>query len=136
MAEPPGKLSAPELAALVSDKVELHKHGHDWTGLCPFHEEKTESFHVFQGRNGAGRFHCFGCNADGDSIDWARRMLGQSYRQAGGVTPDAKLAAELKAQRAEAHRRERVLNRFWDRNPDSVVPSWAIDTSRKPTLKL
>lgn len=33
--------------------------------LCPFHDEKTPSMSIFTGRNGALRYHCFGCGADG-----------------------------------------------------------------------
>lgn len=42
--------------------------------LCPFHKEKTPSFEVnFAGKH-AGRFHCFGCGADGDIIDFVERI--------------------------------------------------------------
>lgn len=36
----------------------------DFWARCPFHEEKTPSFHVDES---AGRFHCFGCGAQGDA---------------------------------------------------------------------
>lgn len=45
--------------------VEIKKHGANYTGLCPFHNEKTGSFHVSPSR---GIYKCFGCGAAGDSI--------------------------------------------------------------------
>jgi DNA primase len=40
-------------------------------GLCPFHEERSPSFHV---RPQAGRYHCFGCGEDGDVISFVQKM--------------------------------------------------------------
>lgn len=45
--------------------------GREWT-CCPFHKEKTASC-MF---DSSGRFHCFGCGADGDSIDFYSRLHG------------------------------------------------------------
>ena len=47
----------------------------DWTACCPFHEEKTPSFHV---RTREQDFKCFGCNAGGDVIDLAMRITGET----------------------------------------------------------
>jgi DNA primase len=52
-----------DIVHVVSDHVALKKLGASWKGLCPFHQEKTPSFNV---RPEIGRFHCFGCSADGD----------------------------------------------------------------------
>ena len=48
---------------IVQEYVSLKKNGRTWKGLCPFHSEKTGSFHVDPEK---GFFHCFGCNAGGD----------------------------------------------------------------------
>ena len=48
---------------VVQEYVSLKKNGRTWKGLCPFHSEKTGSFHVDPEK---GFFHCFGCNAGGD----------------------------------------------------------------------
>src|SRR5262245_10110737 len=45
--------------------------------LCPFHKEQTPSFHVFP-----DRYHCFGCGASGDHIDWLEQQKGLTTRQA------------------------------------------------------
>lgn len=50
----------------VEGAVKLRKAGVNYTGLCPFHSEKTPSFTVFSKNN---RFKCFGCGESGDIID-------------------------------------------------------------------
>ena len=54
-------LSRSDLVQIVSGYVALHKKGRNYWGLCPFHGEKTPSFHVIPDRN---MYYCFGgCNA-------------------------------------------------------------------------
>lgn len=48
-------------------------------GLCPFHEEKSPSFHVTPAR---GMYHCFGCQAGGDAIAFVRQMEQLSFVEA------------------------------------------------------
>ncbi len=50
---------------IVGRKVKLTRRGHECTGLCPFHNEKTPSFHVSDEKR---FYHCFGCGAHGDVI--------------------------------------------------------------------
>jgi DNA primase len=56
------KLQA-DIVAVVQDTVPLRRVGATYKGLCPFHDEKTPSFHVNRER---GFFHCFGCAVGGD----------------------------------------------------------------------
>src|SRR5262245_36669794 len=51
------------IVQVVQEYVPLKKAGRTYKGLCPFHGEKTPSFHVDPDK---GFFHCFGCNAGGD----------------------------------------------------------------------
>ncbi|MBI4369051.1 MAG: DNA primase [Elusimicrobia bacterium] len=54
------------LVELARDYVrELRHSGKSWTGLCPFHDEKTPSFHMNEER---GLYYCFGCKRGGDAI--------------------------------------------------------------------
>lgn len=55
--------NAGDLVQFVSDYVPLKKTGRRWSGLCPFHQEKTPSFSVDPERQ---LFYCFGCQAGGD----------------------------------------------------------------------
>ncbi len=52
-----------DIVQVVQDYVPLKKAGATWKGLCPFHGEKTPSFHVNPDK---GFFYCFGCQAGGD----------------------------------------------------------------------
>lgn len=54
----------------VSRYVQLKKSGRDYSGLCPFHHEKTPSFHVSQEKQ---LFHCFGCGASGNLVQFVMR---------------------------------------------------------------
>lgn len=53
------------IADVVGDKVKLVRKGREFTGLCPFHNEKTPSFTVNEAK---GFYHCFGCGAHGDIL--------------------------------------------------------------------
>jgi DNA primase len=48
-------------------------------GLCPFHDERTPSFHV---RPPVGRWHCFGCGEDGDVIDFVQKVDHLTFTEA------------------------------------------------------
>jgi DNA primase len=61
--------AATDIVALISEQVALKKSGQRWSGLCPFHGEKTPSFSV---NAEEGRYYCFGCRASGDQITFVR----------------------------------------------------------------
>lgn len=60
-----------DIVALISQYVALRKVGQRWSGLCPFHNEKSPSFSVTAT---SGLYHCFGCKASGDAITFVREM--------------------------------------------------------------
>src|SRR5260221_14307530 len=51
------------IVQVVQEYVPLKRAGRTYKGLCPFHSERTPSFHVDSDK---GFFHCFGCNVGGD----------------------------------------------------------------------
>ena len=65
------------IAPLVGRRVKLRKAGRNWTGCCPFHAEKTPSFHVYD-----DHFHCYGCGAHGDAISFWMQSSGLSFPEA------------------------------------------------------
>lgn len=70
---------ATNLVALVGETVKLTRRGRSWTGLCPFHKEKSPSFHVNEER---GFYHCFGCAAHGDAIKFVQEVEGLPFHEA------------------------------------------------------
>ena len=56
---------------VISDYVSLKRTGKNYKGLCPFHSEKTPSFIVSEDKQ---LFHCFGCGAAGNSIQFIMRI--------------------------------------------------------------
>jgi DNA primase len=104
-------LQATDIVALIGQSVALKRRGKDYVGLCPFHQEKTPSFHVSPTRQ---FFHCYGCKAGGNAIDFvikrdrvefidALRTLGE---QAGIEMPRHGVSKEKAGERQtllEAH---------------------------------
>lgn len=69
-----------DLAELVGGYVQLKPVGHGrFTGLCPFHKEKSPSFQVDTQR---GFFHCFGCKAGGDAFSFLQQIEGIPFGEA------------------------------------------------------
>jgi DNA primase len=68
--------AAANIVELVEARVRLRKVGGRYTGLCPFHQEKTPSFSVSPDR---GTYHCFGCGVGGDSISFVRETEGLDF---------------------------------------------------------
>lgn len=67
------------IVEVVSESVKLQKRGRSHVGLCPFHKEKTPSFHVNPER---GFYHCFGCHASGDAIKFVQETEGLDFIEA------------------------------------------------------
>lgn len=67
--------AAESIVEIVSDTVSLKRDGSGYKGLCPFHDEKSPSFHV----NTRGTFHCFGCGEGGDAITFIQKVGGGDF---------------------------------------------------------
>ena len=59
-----------DLVELVGRNISLKRTGRSYTGLCPFHDEKTPSFNVNPER---GSFYCFGCQEGGDLFSFVMK---------------------------------------------------------------
>ena len=71
---------ATDIVALVSETVVLRpRGGNDFWGCCPFHHEKSPSFHVTPS---TGLWHCFGCHAGGDVFDYVMKREGLDFLDA------------------------------------------------------
>jgi hypothetical protein len=95
-----------DLASIVeSAGVELVRRGTRHVGLCPFHDEKTPSFYIYDD----GGFYCFGCHEGGDAISFVQKMYGLSFSEAlrylgierRGSTPQVRRDIQRRKRRAE-----------------------------------
>lgn len=73
-------VDAVDMISLVSGRTELRRAGHNsYFGRCPFHDERTGSFHV---RPEEKHYHCFGCQESGDPFDFVMQTEGLDFRGA------------------------------------------------------
>lgn len=68
-----------DLVSVVSEYLTLKKAGQNFTGLCPFHTEKTPSFSVNPSKQ---FFHCFGCGVGGDVFQFVMKVEGVAFPEA------------------------------------------------------
>ncbi len=102
-----GLRDAIDMVALVSKETDLRRVGTRWTGLCPFHEERTPSFSV----NAEEKlFHCFGCQKGGDAIGFVMETEGLDFPEAVEALAD-RFGVELKREREDPQEEERRKRR-------------------------
>jgi DNA primase len=96
-----------DIVQLVGERVQLRKAGRSYSGLCPFHAEKTPSFSVDPERR---TFHCFGCGERGDVFDWLIKIDGVDKAEALKLLAE-KAGVELTGGRppGEREREKRLL---------------------------
>lgn len=68
-----------DVVDVISEYMQLKKQGRNFTGLCPFHGEKTPSFSVSQEKQ---LYHCFGCGAGGNVFTFVMEYEGLSFMEA------------------------------------------------------
>jgi DNA primase len=98
-----------DVVAIIGEHVQLKKAGVNWKGLCPFHQEKSPSFHVHPDRH---TFYCFGCHKKGDVFGFLMELQGKSFgevvRELGERTgvpiPERPASPEEMARRSERSR--------------------------------
>ncbi len=117
-------VDAADMVEVVSARTQLRRSGARWTGLCPFHDEKTPSFSV----NAPDKlFYCFGCGKGGDLITFVRETEQLDFAQAvEWLAERYRVTLEYEESSperdAERSRRERLLalleqaTRFYERH--------------------
>lgn len=93
--------TANPLPSVAGAQICLQRAGSEWKGCCPFHADRSPSFTIFAGGE---RFHCFGCGASGDVLDYVSRLYGLGMIEAArvlcaGELPKIDLPALPPAQR-------------------------------------
>jgi DNA primase len=96
-----------DIVVLIGEYVELKQRGANFSGLCPFHNEKTPSFNVRRDRQ---FFHCFGCQESGDALAFLMRLEGLTFPQAARALAERAGVAIIEADDREQveQRRERA----------------------------
>ena len=104
-------LDAVDMIAVVSSRTELRRAGvNSYFGLCPFHDERSASFHV---RPDEKHYHCFGCQSSGDPFTFVMETEGMDFKAAMESLADRfgvrlETEAEDPAAAARRERRERL----------------------------
>jgi DNA primase len=98
---------AVDMVELVGARTDLRRVGSRFTGLCPFHDERTPSFSV----NAEHKlYHCFGCGASGDAIGFVQATEALDFKEAIEHLAErygVELRREQEDPRAEERRRRR-----------------------------
>jgi hypothetical protein len=117
-------VNKPDIIEMIGARVELRRAGRNHVTLCPFHEERTPSFSVSESWQ---TFHCFGCGASGDVIDFIRRLDGLTFKEACavlGITTGTGPSAII----TPARRRAGELARAWANDQraklNSMIAEW------------
>ena len=69
-------LDRTDIVDVIGQRVKLKKTGRTYSGCCPFHQEKSPSFHVYRDKQ---YFHCFGCQANGNAIRFLMDIDGRNF---------------------------------------------------------
>jgi putative DNA primase/helicase len=112
--------SAISLPLIVGETVQIKRNGKSWTAPCPFHAERTPSFHVF-----SDHYRCFGCGEHGDVLDWLGKQRGPSFpdavdylggdRKAHAAPPcTAPVSPAERAPDDDVLRRRKMARAVWD----------------------
>ncbi len=99
----------------------LHKRGNDLVGLCPFHNEKTPSFHVHPDK---GFFKCFGCGTGGDVITFISKLENLAFPDAvrmlaqhAGIElePENPQVSRMRSERESIYEANQTATAFFER---------------------
>ena len=96
--------SASDIVEIIQSYLPLRRAGGNFVALCPFHKEKTPSFHVSPGRQ---MFHCFGCHKSGDVFRFVQDYENVSFTEAARRLAQ-RAGITIEFDEAPAQREERV----------------------------
>lgn len=112
-----------DVVAVIGRHVELQKSGRTWKGCCPFHGERTPSFHVYPEDK---HFKCYGCGEYGDVFKFLQKLEGKEFpevvrslaAEAGVEIPEESVEDTVEARRKRKERAEALAAcdaaaRYW-----------------------
>lgn len=108
-------LARADIVDIVGRHVQLKKGGANFSGLCPFHSEKSPSFTVSPSKQ---FYHCFGCGKNGNAIGFLMEHLGMNFREAvkdlaqqcGLQVPEEDVSPAERARQAQAREQQASLS--------------------------
>ncbi len=108
-------LARTDIVEVVRRHVELRRTGANWSGLCPFHAEKSPSFTVAPSKQ---FYHCFGCGAHGNAVGFLMEHSGLGFvdavkdlaQQAGMTVPEEDSTPEERERAAALKQRQATLS--------------------------
>ena len=113
-------LPRPSIVEVVEQSgVHLRRAGREFTGLCPFHSEKTPSFYVNADK---GLFYCHGCGAKGNVFGFVMQSEGVDFRGALAHLGLSARPAPTKGEQAQRKKRKREAH---------LIKQWAMATSEQ-----
>ena len=113
-------LNRADVVEIVGRHVQLKKAGANFSGLCPFHSEKSPSFTVSPTKQ---FFHCFGCGKNGNAIGFLMEHAGMNFVEAvkdlaqtyNMVVPEETLSPDERARRGEQREHVQTLTDILER---------------------
>ncbi len=114
-------LSRTDIGSFIGNYVALRKRGNDLVGLCPFHGEKTPSFHVHPDR---GFFKCFGCGQGGHAIKFLMLLENLSFPDAARtlakragveIEPESPAEARVRSEKESIYQANELAAAFFHR---------------------
>jgi len=116
-------LDRTDIVDLIGQRVKLKKSGRTYSGCCPFHQEKSPSFHVYRDKQ---YYHCFGCQANGNAI---RFLMDIDHRNFVEVMKD--LSSQTGIELPKDNQESKKL--VYKRETKKPIPAEAPVTTSKPS---
>ena len=111
-----------DIVDVISDVVRLKRTGKNYSGLCPFHHEKTPSFSVSQDKQ---IFKCFGCGETGNVISFVMKNKSMTFPEAVGYLADRanitlefedKKLSVIQKKKENIYKINRIMGRYYYSN--------------------
>lgn len=113
-----------DVVAVIGRHVELKRAGRTWKGCCPFHGERTPSFHVYVEDK---HYKCYGCGEYGDVFTFLQKLQGKEFPE---VVRELAAEVGIEIPESDAHETAEAQRRRQERNElqaanDAAARYWA-----------